>query len=131
MKVIILNDKTEEKGRDMEEMNPIKVLNLIDFANDLFKDFTVKVDEYAKENKIPPELILDVMKVIILNDKTEEKGRDMEEMNPIKVLNLIDFANDLFKDFTVKVDEYAKENKIPPELILDVIEAVIDKEKGD
>ena len=131
MKVIILNDKTEEKGRDMEEMNPIKVLNLIDFVNDLFKDFTVKVDEYAKENKIPPELILDVMKVIILNDKTEEKGRDMEEMNPIKVLNLIDFVNDLFKDFTVKVDEYAKENKIPPELILDVIEAVIDKEKGD
>ena len=55
----------------------------------------------------------------------------MEEMNPIKVLNLIDFVNDLFKDFTGKVDEYAKENKIPPELILDVMEAVIDKKKGD
>lgn len=71
------------------------------------------------------------MKVIILNDKTEEKGRNIEEMPPIKVLNLIDFVNDLFKDFTGKVDEYAKENKIPPELILDVMEAVIDNEKGD
>ena len=71
------------------------------------------------------------MKVIILNDKTEGKGRDMEEMNPIKVLNLIDFVNDLFKDFTGKVDEYAKENKNPPELILDVTEAIIDKKKGD
>ena len=71
------------------------------------------------------------MKVITLNDKTEGKGRDMEEMNSIKVLNLIDFVNDLFKDFTGKVDEYVKENKIPPELILDVMEAVIDKQKGD
>lgn len=71
------------------------------------------------------------MKVIILNDKTEEKGRNIEEMPHIKVLNLIDFVNDLFKDFTGKVDEYAKENEIPPELILDVMEAVIDKEKGD
>lgn len=66
------------------------------------------------------------MKVIILNDKTEEKGR-----NIINFSDLIDFVNDLFKDFTGKVDEYAKENKIPPELILDVMEAVIDKEKGD
>lgn len=71
------------------------------------------------------------MKVIILNDKTEEKGRNIEEMPPIKVLNLVDFVNDLFKDFTGKVDEYAKENKIPPELILDVIEAVLKSEKGD
>lgn len=66
------------------------------------------------------------MKVIILNDKTEEKGR-----NIINFSDLIDFVNDLFKDFTGKVDEYAKENKIPPELILDVMEAVIDSEKGD
>ena len=66
------------------------------------------------------------MKVIILNDKTEEKGR-----NIINFSDLIDFVNDLFKDFTGKVDEYAKENKIPPELILDVMEALIDKEKGD
>lgn len=66
------------------------------------------------------------MKVIILNDKTEEKGR-----NIINFSDLIDFVNDLFKDFTGKVDEYAKENKIPPELILDVMEAVIDNEKGD
>lgn len=65
------------------------------------------------------------MKVIILNDKTEEKGR-----NIINFSDLIDFVNDLFKDFTGKVDEYAKENKIPPELILDVMEAVIDSEKG-
>ena len=66
------------------------------------------------------------MKVIVLNDKTEEKGR-----NIINFSDLIDFVNDLFKDFTGKVDEYAKENKIPPELILDVMEAVIDSEKGD
>ena len=66
------------------------------------------------------------MKVIILNDKTEEKGRTI-----INFSDLIDFVNDLFKDFTGKVDEYAKENKIPPELILDVMEAVIDSEKGD
>lgn len=66
------------------------------------------------------------MKVIILNDKTEEKGRNIINFN-----DLIDFVNDLFKDFTGKVDEYAKENKIPPELILDVMEAVIDSEKGD
>lgn len=66
------------------------------------------------------------MKVIILNDKIEEKGR-----NIINFSDLIDFVNDLFKDFTGKVDEYAKENKIPPELILDVMEAVIDNEKGD
>lgn len=66
------------------------------------------------------------MKVIILNDKTEEKGR-----NIINFSDLIDFVNDLFKDFTGKVDEYAKEKKIPPELILDVMEAVIDSEKGD
>ena len=51
MKVIILNDKTEEKGRDMEEMNSIKVLNLIDFVNDLFKDFKGKVYEYARKTK--------------------------------------------------------------------------------
>lgn len=66
------------------------------------------------------------MKIIILNDKTEEKGR-----NIINFSDLIDFVNDLFKDFTGKVDEYAKENEIPPELILDVMEAVIDSEKGD
>lgn len=66
------------------------------------------------------------MKVIILNDKTEEKGR-----NIINFSDLIDFVNDLFKDFTGKIDEYAKENKIPPELILDVMEAVIENEKGD
>ena len=51
MKVNILNDKTEGKGRDMEEMNPIKVLNLIDFVNDLFKDFKGKVYEYARKTK--------------------------------------------------------------------------------
>ena len=71
------------------------------------------------------------MKVIILNYKTEKKGRNIEEMTPIKVLNLIDFVNDLFKDFTGKVDEYAEKNKIPVELILDVVEAVIDSERGD
>ena len=70
------------------------------------------------------------MKVIILNYKTEGKGRNIEEMTPIKALKLIDFAGDLLKDFTGKIDEYAEKNKIPVELILDVIEAVIDSEKG-
>ena len=71
------------------------------------------------------------MKVIILNDKTEGKGRNIEEMNPIKLNNLIDFAVDLLHDFTGKINECAKENKIPPEIILDIIEAVIENEKGD
>lgn len=71
------------------------------------------------------------MKVIILNDKTEEKGRNIEEMTPIKVLKLIDFAGDLLKDFTGKIDEYAEKNKIPVELILDVVEAVLKSAKGD
>lgn len=71
------------------------------------------------------------MKVIILNNKTKEKGRNTEEMDPMKVLKSIDFAGDLLKDFTGKIDEYAKENKIDPLTLLNIMQAVLDSEKGD
>lgn len=64
-------------------------------------------------------------------EENREKEKSTDKIDINQLCERIDFATFLIKDIDNKIDEYAKENKIPPELILDVMEAVIDKEKGD
>lgn len=62
-------------------------------------------------------------------EETREKEKSTDKIDINQLCERIDFANDLFKDFTGRIDKYAKENKIPPELILDVVEAVVKNKK--
>lgn len=64
-------------------------------------------------------------------EENREKEKSTDKIDINQLCERIDFATLLIKYIDNKIDEYAKENKIPPELILDVMEAVIDKEKGD
>ena len=64
-------------------------------------------------------------------EETREKEKSTDKIDINQLCERIDFANDLFKDFTGRIDKYAKENKIPPELILDVVEAVVKNKKGN
>lgn len=64
-------------------------------------------------------------------EENQEKEKSTDKIDINQLCKWIDFANDLFKDFTGRIDKYAKENKIPPELILDVVEAVVKNKKGN
>lgn len=64
-------------------------------------------------------------------EENREKEKSTDKIDINQLCERIDFATFLIKDIDNKIDEYAKENKIPPELILDVMEALIDSEKGD
>ena len=64
-------------------------------------------------------------------EKNREKEKSPNKIDAKQLCERIDFVTLLIKDIDNKIDEYAKESKIDPLILLNIMQDVLDSEKGD
>lgn len=64
-------------------------------------------------------------------EENREKEKSTDKIDINQICERIDFVTLLIKDIDNKIDEYAKESKIDPLILLNIMQDVLDSEKGD